>query len=345
MASRPFLLTLMASAGLAAAGAAAAQTPVGPQPAPAYGAPRRGETPAAAPATVNDPWESTNRKLFGFNQALDRRVLRPGVVFYHHATPTPVRNGLHNVLTNMTEPVIIINNVLQLRPARAIRQFGRFAYNSTVGIGGVFDVATRSGLEYENADFGLTLARYGVRSGPYIFVPILGPTTVRDLVGRGVDSYVDPLNSINYDGRDVLAPTRTVLGGIDARDQVDALLKDVNRTATDPYATIRSAYLQNREAQVRGAPTSAASLQALPDFGPESPAPSPGPSSSGPSAAAPTPDDQPERPASPPPGPSAFLAEPSAPSADPVGDLLAAAPASPAPIETAAQAAPSSAGA
>lgn len=263
------------TAALVGAGAAAAQTPLGPQPAPSAGPPARGAPIAAAPATVNDPWEGVNRRLYRFNHTLDRVVLRPGVVFYHHATPTPIRRGLHNVLVNMTHPVIIINDALQLKPRRFATSLGRFVVNSTVGVGGVFDVATHAGLAYHNDDFGLTLARYGVASGPYVFVPVLGPSTVRDLVGRGVDAYADPLNSVRYDGREVLAPTRAVLGGIDARDQVDPLLKDIDRSATDPYATIRSAYLQNRAAEARGAATSAANVKALPDFGPEPAGPAP----------------------------------------------------------------------
>ncbi len=266
MKSNPLLLAAFASAGLVTV--AAAQTPIGPQPAPVAGLPERNSIPATAAAAIDDPWERTNRKLYDFNTRLDRVVLRPGVVFYHHATPTPIRRGVHNILLNMTHPIIIMNDAVQLRPSRFMVALGRFAINSTAGVGGVFDVATRIGLPYHSSDFGQTLGRYGVRTGPYVFLPILGPSTVRDLAGRGVDAVVDPLNSIRYEGRDVLAPVRAVVGGIDARDQVDPLLKDVNRTATDPYATLRSLYFQNRAAQVRGDAASSANVQALPDFGP-----------------------------------------------------------------------------
>ena len=281
--------------------------------------------PAPAPSPgVDDPWEGVNRRVYAFNAVLDRKVLRPGVVFYHHATPTPIRRGLHNVLVNATHPIIIINDALQLRPVRALTALGRFTVNSTVGLGGVFDVAG-SDLPYHNADFGLTLARYGVPQGPYVYLPVLGPTTIRDGAGRIVDGVVDPLNSVNYSGRDVLAPTRAVLGGIDARDQLDPLIKDVNRTATDPYATIRSAYLQNREAEARGDATSAANVQALPDFGP---------SSSSPAGAAPSAPTDPgaeveqERPATPPPAAPGPSASTTPASGDTVADLIAASPAS-----------------
>lgn len=323
MAATPLLTAAAFAAGIAAAAGARAQTPVGPQPAPVAGAPTRDSAPAAAPAGVDDPYEGFNRKSYAFSTTVDRRLLRPGVVFYHHATPTPIRRGVHNVLVNMTGPVIIINDALQLRPVRALTALGRFAVNSTVGIGGVFDVAG-SDLPYRNADFGLTLARYGVRTGPYIYVPILGPTTLRDGAGRVADAVIDPFNSINYSARAILSPVRAVAGGVDARDQVDPLLKDLDRTATDPYATIRSAYLQNREAQVRGEAASTANVQALPDFGPAPTEPAAPPTS--PAGAEPDGPMAPPPPA-PGPGPSA-MADPS-PSGDRVADLLASLPPTP----------------
>ena len=319
MAARPLITAAVLAAGIAVAAGAGAQTPVGPQPAPVSGAPARASVPAAAPAGVDDPYEGFNRRSYAFSTALDRRFLRPGVVFYHHATPTPIRRGVHNVLINMTNPVIIINDALQLRPVRALTALGRFTVNSTVGIGGVFDVAG-SDLPYRNSDFGLTLARYGVRTGPYIYIPILGPTTVRDGAGRVADAVIDPFNSINYAARDILSPVRAVAGGVDARDQVDPLLKDLDRTATDPYATIRSAYLQNREAQVRGEAASAASVQALPDFGPAPTGPAPtGPAAPGPAAAEP---DGPMAPPPPTPAPGASASAAPSPSEDRVADLL-----------------------
>lgn len=268
MKTHPLLAAAFASAGVLAATGAAAQTPVGPQPAPVAGPPTRDSAPATAAAAINDPWERTNRKIYAFNIKVDRIALRPGAVFYHHATPTPIRRGVHNILINMTHPIIIMNDAVQLRPSRFMVALGRFAINSTAGVGGVFDVATRIGLPYHSSDFGQTLGRYGVGTGPYVFLPVLGPSTVRDLAGRGVDAVADPFNSIRYEGRDILSPVRAVTGGLDARDQVDPLLKDLNRTATDPYATVRSLYFQNRAAQVRGDAASAANVQALPDFGP-----------------------------------------------------------------------------
>ena len=261
--------------------AAAAQTPIGLM--------QRGAMVDRDPnaATIRDPWEGLNRKLYAFNNGLDK-LIRPGVVFYHHATPTPVRNALHNALTNCTAPVIFINDVLQLKPQRAVVTAARFVVNTTVGVAGFADVAASGlNLPYHNADFGQTMGRYGVATGPYIFIPVLGPSTIRDVVGRGVDGVIDPLNVVRYDGRVELGIARVIGGGLDARDRADPLLKDIQRTATDPYAYIRSAYLQNRAAAVRGEET-AASVKALPDFGGEptsAPSPTPAPLPSSPAGA------------------------------------------------------------
>ena len=254
--------TLILGSALGSA-AASAQTPIGAvTPMPAHSGSGTG-------AVVYDPWERINRKVFAFNTVLDRVVLRPGVVFYHHVLPHPIRNGIHNAVTNATGPIIFVNDVLQLRPKKAVVTATRFVVNSTVGFAGFADVAN-DGLQlpYHSADFGQTLGRYGVAQGPYLYLPVLGPSTLRDGAGRIVDGFADPLNVINYDGRASLAVARVVAGGVDARDRADPILKDINKTATDPYAFIRSGYLQMRHAAVNGE-TNVQDVKALPDFGPE----------------------------------------------------------------------------
>lgn len=262
---RSWVLTAVATVTLAAASTAVAQTPIGPVRAAAPAA----EAQTSEAVAVNDPWERANRSIYGFNMALDRAVIRPPIVFYHHAAPRPIRNAIHNAVTNATGPIIFINDVLQLRPKQAATTLARFVVNTTVGVAGFNDVAADGlNLPYHNADFGQTLGRYGVGTGPYLFIPILGPSTVRDIFGRAADGVIDPLNVVNYDGRASLGIARVVAGGVDARDRADAPLKDIQATATDPYAFIRSAYLQMRAAAVRGEDT-AASVKGLPDFGPE----------------------------------------------------------------------------
>jgi phospholipid-binding lipoprotein MlaA len=223
---------------------------------------------AAAPAAPNpDPWESANRGLYKLNQGLDRAVVRPGAVFYHHALSHSIREGVHNVLYNLGEPVTFVNDVLQVRPGKAGQSAVRFVVNSTVGIGGVFDVTGGQGLQREPSGFAQTLTRYGAPQGPYIFIPIFGPSSVRDLSGRVADAVTDPFTWINYGARPYVQAARSVLGGIDQRVALDPVLKDVNLTATDPYATLRSAFLQS--SSITG--DSVKDAKALPDFNAEPP--------------------------------------------------------------------------
>ncbi len=213
-----------------------------------------------------DPWEHANRKLYHFNKGLDRAVIRPSAVFYQHALAHPIREGLHNVVYNFGEPVTFINDVVQIRPLKAGKAALRFVTNSTIGILGIFDVAGAAGLPVEPSGFAQTLGRYGAPEGPYIYLPVFGPSSVRDLTGRVVDVVTDPFYYITYNGSAYVAGGRTVVGGLDRRVAADPVLKNVNRTATDPYATLRSGFLQHSSAAVnRGV----VDVNALPDFGQE----------------------------------------------------------------------------
>lgn len=212
-----------------------------------------------------DPWEHTNRQLYRIDRGLDRAIIRPTTVFYHHALAHPIREGVHNVLYNLGEPVTFLNNVLQVRPDKAANTVVRFATNSTVGVLGIFDVTGGAGMERVPSGFSETLTRYGAAQGPYLYIPVFGPSSVRDLTGRVVDIVTDPFNFLSYDGRDAVTTSRTVLGGIDRRDALDPAIREVQRTATDPYATTRSAFLQTTSATGQ----SETDVKALPDFGPE----------------------------------------------------------------------------
>lgn len=216
--------------------------------APAFAASR--DTPAASAAA--DPWEQLNRRNYAIEGTLDRHVIGPAARFYHKITPGPIGRGIHNVLVNLSEPVVIINDVLQLRFKRAGESLARLLTNSTVGLAGLFDVAGRAGLPHHGNEFGVTLGRYGVPSGPYMYVPLVGPSTVRDLVGTGVDLVMNPLYWVTYPDRTEVGVGQTTVGGLDTRvmteDELDALL----RGAVDPYATLRSVYLQNKKGEVEG---------------------------------------------------------------------------------------------
>ncbi len=198
----------------------------------------------------NDPLEPTNRKLFAVNQTLDRNVLHPVASGYKDVLPSAVRSHVHNVLSNLGNPAQFTNDVLQGKPRKAGNTFMRLILNTTVGLGGVFDVATGLGFPDHDTDFGLTLAIWGVPNGPYLFLPVLGPSSPRDGVGYGANSTLDPLTWLSFGGSATLGYARFGVGAVDGRarllDQTDA----IDKTALDPYATYRSLYQQHRESAV-----------------------------------------------------------------------------------------------
>jgi len=220
-----------------------------------------GETDDGAP---RDPLAPFNRALFGFNaKVLDPFIVRPLVRGYRAVTPAVLRQGLRNAVGNLREPATTANALLQGRPTVAAKATGRFLINSTVGVVGLFDVAGKSGITREPADFGQTLGRWGVGEGPYIYVPVIGPTTLRDGVGGLVGNIADPVSQATGGLDTDFAMARSVIRGVEARSEADALLTSVMTDSTDPYATIRGAYLQNRAAAVAAARGEAADL---PDF-------------------------------------------------------------------------------
>ena len=217
--------------------------------------------------TVRDPFEPINRALFKLNnRGIDRFLVRPVARVYRKVTPAPVRRGLSNAVNNLREPGTAVNAILQARPAVAAKATGRFLVNSTVGLGGLIDVAGHHSLEREPADFGQTLGRWGVGQGPYLYLPVVGPTTVRDGVGGLVGYAVDPVSQATGGPNTDFAVGRSVVRGLEARSEADSLLTSVMTDSTDPYATVRGAYAQNRAAAVAAA---RGEVEALPDFGDE----------------------------------------------------------------------------
>lgn len=241
------------------------------QSAPVAAAPfEAAATPVAAPVTAplsvtppvvrrthakGDPWEGFNRAMFRLNQGFDRAVFRPLAFGYKTVVPKPVRGGLRHFFSNLLEPIVFLNDLLQLKPKRAIKTFARFLINSTAGVGGLLDLAKDDGLPHRENGFGNTLARYGVKPGPYVFLPFFGPSTLRDLVASQADGFILPLNIGDPFDRLEFQVTRGLVTGLDLRVQSDAELKALLDGAADPYATLRSVYLQNRAlevAEVRG---------------------------------------------------------------------------------------------
>ena len=232
--------------------------------------------PAVAHAQeFNDPLESTNRHMFSIHESIDRNVLSPVAHAYRAITTRPIRRGVNNFLHNLRSPVIFVNDVLQGEVGRAGTTAARFGVNSTVGILGVFDPADHMGLQPHEEDFGQTLAVWGVKSGPYIFVPVVGPTNVRDGFGEIVDIALDPFNWLEFQGDSAFRGTRLVLSGIAARENLIEEVDALHRDSVDPYVTIRTSYGLLRHSAIQNGRQD---VQTLPEFEeiPESDAPPPG---------------------------------------------------------------------
>jgi phospholipid-binding lipoprotein MlaA len=191
-----------------------------------------------------DPWEGFNRKMYGFNDALDTHALRPVASFYRRVTPGFIVEGVSNFFSNLGEPVTVINQLLQGKVRNAVSDTGRFLLNSTVGVLGLFDVAGRAQIPHHKEDFGQTLGVWGAGPGPYLVLPFLGPSTVRDLSGRGVD-YAD--NPIGYQ---YSFKTHVVLFALEGVSDRAALIPMEGVIQGDKYLFVRDLYLQHRDFEI-----------------------------------------------------------------------------------------------
>ena len=208
----------------------------------------------AAEEEFNDPFEDTNRAIFDFNQVVDRNVLVPVAKAYRTVLPDVVRDSIRDFLYNLRAPLIFANDTLQLDFERAGQTFARFVLNSTLGVGGLIDVAGKWGqLPYHEDDLGITLGVWGIPEGPYLVVPILGPSDPRDLGGMVAEGFGDPFNRLVTGNPYTLYWIPFVRGGvsgIDQRSRYIETLADIERTSLDYYATIRSLYRQRRAALI-----------------------------------------------------------------------------------------------
>lgn len=191
-----------------------------------------------------DPWENVNRAVFRFNDALDRWALKPIAKGYQKITPDVVEDGVHNVFRNVAEVRNLANNVLQFKLHDAGIDTARFMLNSTFGVLGFFDVATKMGLQRNDEDFGQTLGVWGVKSGPYVVLPLFGPSTVRDTFAKYPDGFVSAYRYIN----DV--PVRNSIFALNIVDTRSSLLAAERLVSGDKYRFLRNAFLQNREFRV-----------------------------------------------------------------------------------------------
>ena len=202
---------------------------------------------AAAADDTNDPLEPVNRVIFDGNQVLDHYVLRPVAVGYVTVVPDGARDAIRRALDNMKEPANFINNVLQGNVSAAGTTVARFAVNTTMGFGGLFDVASEVELPRQRADFGQTLYTWGFGEGPYIVLPIFGPSNVRDAIGLGIDSLADPTRyTLSSGGLQDVSYGIMALDGTDERGRVIDALDDLEKHALDYYALMRSLARQRR---------------------------------------------------------------------------------------------------
>lgn len=198
---------------------------------------------------TNDPLEPTNRFFYKVNTKLDTYILRPVALGYRHI-PEAIRNPIHNVLANLSSPALFANDVLEAKPRRAGTTFMRFVINTTAGLGGLFDVADKVGYPAHDSDFGVTMALWGIPSGPFLFLPVLGPSDPRDATGFGANIALDPFTYASGGGWTAFGWTRYGVSAVDARERVLDQTDTITKQALDPYATFRSLYRQHRDFQI-----------------------------------------------------------------------------------------------
>jgi phospholipid-binding lipoprotein MlaA len=212
---------------------------------------------------VYDPLENVNRFFFEMNQKLDRNAGAPAATAYKDTVPQGIRGGLHNILDNLGGPVNVANSLLQTKFESAATSAGRFIVNTTVGMVGIFDVATDWGMPARNRDFGQTMGTYGVPPGPYLVLPFRGSTDVRDFAGNYLDGYMSPLHYVRYEGNNYVGLMKSTLGSMDNRSNNIVTFRDIQRTSVDYYATMRTFYMERRARLIEDSPVR---MAGLPDF-------------------------------------------------------------------------------
>lgn len=208
--------------------------------------------PASSPSGINDPYEATNRRVHEANKRRDTKILRPLGVAYHRTVPEPVATGIGNFADNLGTPKLVVNNLLQADAEGAILNSLRFALNTTIGIGGLFDIADGMGIPEYDTDFGETLHVWGADEGAYLELPWLGPSTERDTVGKVVDLFTDPLGYVVPSPEKYTGTAARVAKRIGDRGKYSQTIDGVLYESADSYAQSRITYLQNRRYELSG---------------------------------------------------------------------------------------------
>ncbi|MFT6451189.1 MAG: phospholipid-binding lipoprotein MlaA [Halocynthiibacter sp.] len=195
---------------------------------------------------VHDPYEAENRIRHEANRAIDRALLKPASGAYGSIIPGPVRDGVSNVAQNLSMPSVVLNDLLQGRIDDAAHNSLRFLLNTTIGIGGLFDFGSKNGLELRDSDFGETMHVWGAREGPYLELPVLGPSTTRDVFGKAVDLVINPLNFVIKKPEAYVAPVASVASRVGDRYRYSSTVDSVLYESADSYTQARLIYLENR---------------------------------------------------------------------------------------------------
>lgn len=198
-----------------------------------------------------DPMQALNTQTYAATQALDTAIIAPAAIGYQRAIPSPIRSAVRNFFTHITLPVVFVNDLLQLKPGRAAATAARFFINSTLGFAGLLDIAKLKGvgIAYRSNGLANTLGYYGVKTGPFLFLPLVGPTTVRDLIGLLVDRALVPTLVGRPFNQPAFAVGASLVGSIDYRAEYDAQLRAIQEEV-NPYAAARSNYLKGRQAEI-----------------------------------------------------------------------------------------------
>lgn len=206
--------------------------------------------PAPAPEGINDPFEKENRSTHALNLTLDKNVIRPLARGANKIIPEPVAQGVSNFASNLDLPGMVVNDVLQLRLGRAVHNTLRFAVNTTIGIGGLFDPATAMGAPVKETDFGETLAVWGVGEGAYVELPLYGPSTQRDALGKAVDIGLDPVRLFIPKDKMWISTSSKLFAKIGDRGRYSETIDSILYDSADGYAQARLLYLQHRRYQL-----------------------------------------------------------------------------------------------
>ena len=205
---------------------------------------------------IYDPFESVNRKVFSFNESLDKNLFLPIARRYQKDIPRPVKRSIRNFFDNLSTPFSVVNSLIQGDSQNSMASFSSFLINTTIGVGGIFDIADAKKIKYNKEDLGQSFAKYGVGTGPYLVFPFFGPSDARDFSGSAIEKLVDPLsiNALKIGGDNLIANELTfsalVLSTVDNRESLINVVDDIRENSFDAYSTIRSAYLQRRESLI-----------------------------------------------------------------------------------------------